>query len=251
MISGLSKFPSPAILIVDSVLKRKIFSKQEKMILLVNAHVCWVLYWLLANWLFSTRKLWGFHYYSFNIPDAVIYGAIYVTAISTALVLFMLARKWINSGEAPPINGTVGYLATLYAWLLFGRLDLLLFLVVPTFHSLQYLVVVARYRWNLDQARPGGADKPRLGIPDLFTPSKAALRFTGFAALGLALGYLGFRLAPRAFEAVIPYDPAVFNKWLFFFAIWIFINVHHYFLDNVIWRRESPDTGKHLFAHCR
>jgi hypothetical protein len=29
---------------------------------------------------------------------------------------------------------------------------------------------------------------------------------------------------------------------------WIFINVHHYFLDNVMWRRENPDTGKYLFG---
>lgn len=36
---------------------------------------------------------------------------------------------------------------------------------------------------------------------------------------------------------------------MFLFVFWIFINVHHYFLDNVIWRAENPETRQHLFAH--
>ena len=35
---------------------------------------------------------------------------------------------------------------------------------------------------------------------------------------------------------------------MFLFVFWIFINVHHYFLDNVMWRRENPDTKKYLFC---
>jgi hypothetical protein len=35
------------------------------------------------------------------------------------------------------------------------------------------------------------------------------------------------------------------------FLFYIFINVHHYFLDNVMWRRGNPDVQKHLFARGR
>jgi hypothetical protein len=35
---------------------------------------------------------------------------------------------------------------------------------------------------------------------------------------------------------------------MFLFVFWICINVHHYFLDNVMWRRENPDTRKYLFG---
>jgi len=32
-------------------------------------------------------------------------------------------------------------------------------------------------------------------------------------------------------------------------AMWVFINIHHYLLDNVMWRKGNPDVGHHLFAH--
>ena len=238
------------IIIVDSVLKRRFFTDREKRILLINAYACWALYWLFANWLISSRSLWGFQYYSFAIPDAVLYCAAFVAAVTTATTLFMLAKKWRTTGSPPPVNGTVGYLTTLYAWLLFGRFEPILMLVVPAFHSLQYLLVVSRYRLNLDNARADGADRPSLGILTRLFPSKALVRFARFTAIGLALGYIGFWGMPKVFSSGIPYDHGVFGDGMFFFVLWIFINVHHYFLDNVIWRRESPDTGKYLFAHC-
>lgn len=238
------------IIIVDSVLKRKFFSDQEKKILLVNAYAVWASYWLFANWLISSRDLWGLKYYSFPIPDWVLYVAAFATAITTALTLFVLVRKWMATGTPPPVNGTIGYLTTLYAWLLFGRFEPILMLVVPAFHSLQYLLVVCRYRLNLDRARPDGAESSNLGIIARVLPSKALVRFARFTAVGLALGYIGFWGMPKVLSSVVPYDQGLFGNWLFFFVLWIFINVHHYFLDNVIWRRESPDTGKYLFAHC-
>ena len=77
---------------------------------------------------------------------------------------------------------------------------------------------------------------------------KSVLRFTRFVVIGLLLGALGFWGLPIAFENLVPYDHDVFGATAFFFMFWIFINVHHYFLDNVMWRRQNPDVGKHLFA---
>lgn len=28
---------------------------------------------------------------------------------------------------------------------------------------------------------------------------------------------------------------------------WVFINVHHYLLDTVMWRKGNPDVKRHLF----
>ena len=39
----------------------------------------------------------------------------------------------------------------------------------------------------------------------------------------------------------------VLGSSLFFFIVLIFINVHHYFLDNVMWRRGNPEVAKYLF----
>jgi hypothetical protein len=59
---------------------------------------------------------------------------------------------------------------------------------------------------------------------------------------------MGFWGAPVYLHMVITYDQAVFGTTVFLFMFWIFINVHHYFLDNVMWRSHNPDVRKYLFS---
>jgi sulfite exporter TauE/SafE len=73
------------------------------------------------------------------------------------------------------------------------------------------------------------------------------LRVLAFIVVGAILGALGFWLVPMALADLVPYDKAVFGSSLFLFIAWIFINVHHYFLDNVMWRRGNPEVSKYLF----
>ena len=40
---------------------------------------------------------------------------------------------------------------------------------------------------------------------------------------------------------------AINDAYAFLLAAWIFINVHHYFLDSVVWRKGNPETGRYLF----
>jgi len=110
---------------------------------------------------------------------------------------------------------------------------------VPTFHSLQYLAVVWRFQLN---AEPTHAVQPQGNWERLkqFWIANAMGQLTLFIAVGIALGYLGFEAMPRWLDKVGVYDREVFGNYLFMFIFSIFINVHHYFLDNVMWRRENP-----------
>jgi hypothetical protein len=131
-------------------------------------------------------------------------------------------------------------LVTLYLWVVFVRIHPVFLAVVPTFHSLQYLAVVWRYQLN---AEPGTAVLPARADWRGFLKAwskTAAGRLALFIALGIALGYLGFVAAPKYLDAVGTYNREIFGNYLFMFIFSIFINVHHYFLDNVMWRRENP-----------
>lgn len=236
------------ILIVDSVLKRRFFTRAEKKVFLFNAYACWILYWLLLNWMFAEHNLWGLSYYTFAIPTSLVYAAAGVTALTTVMMLYMFLKIRVSQKNSLPFNGVVAYFATLYGWVLIGFLHPLLLLMVPAFHALQYLAVVWRYQLNLDRARPDAAEKPNLKLLARFVPSKALARFSGFAAAGFVLGYIGFHGAPMLLTSVISYDPEIFGSMMIFFIFWTFFNVHHYFLDNVIWRRGNPDVQKHLFT---
>ena len=161
-----------------------------------------------------------------------------VLPLLVLLYLWMLRRKKklaVRYASRKPLawNGLVAYAASLYPWLLLR--DPLLLLWIPLFHSLQYLAVVWRYQANVAHKRSASW-------------RGRALRLGGFAGLGLALGWLGFWGLPTWLGRHVPYDQAVFGDSLFLFIFWIFINVHHYFLDTVMWRKGNPDVAEHLFG---
>jgi hypothetical protein len=142
----------------------------------------------------------------------------------------------------------MAYGLSLYLWLLFSRFHPLFILAIPALHSLQYLVVVWRYESNYEKARPNAQKIPDVRLIGRWIGRQYRFSFGMFIFLGGLLGYIGFWFAPTALQVVVPYDRGVFGASLFLFIFWIFINVHHYFLDNVMWRRENPDVQRFLFS---
>jgi hypothetical protein len=65
---------------------------------------------------------------------------------------------------------------------------------------------------------------------------------------GAILGFSGFFLIPGILHGVLPSDEQRFGPLLFLVIFWIFINIHHYFIDSVIWKRENPDARRYLFS---
>ena len=222
-------------LMLDSVLKRRFFTEAEKQVLLWNAYAVWFLSWLLGNAMAYKSDYWGIAYYSFATPEPIMTAIEIITGLSSAAVLVMLARKWLATRMLPPINGLVGYTVALYLWLLYR--DPVLTLVFPALHSIQYMVVVWRYELNYQQAQTGGTRNPvRFG-----------LRMGLFYAIALGLGYVGFWLGPNWLATAAPSLIEGVGDYAFLLAAWIFINVHHYFLDSVVWRKGNPETGQYLF----
>ncbi|MDX8477795.1 hypothetical protein RFN28_04780 [Mesorhizobium sp. VK24D] len=233
-------------LMVDAVLKRKFFDDRDKKVLLVNSYAVWILAWLQTNTAVTQGKYYGLEYYTFAAPSWIASIALLAAVASTAATVLMLVNRWRRHGRALPYNGIVAYVASLYLWILIARTNPLWLLVIPTLHSLQYLAVVWRYQTNVERAVPDAASDPQPKILSFLGPLYR-LRVLGFIVGGGALGYLGFWLIPMAMTALIPYDREVLGSSLFFFIVLIFINVHHYFLDNVMWRRGNPEVSKYLF----
>jgi hypothetical protein len=159
-----------------------------------------------------------------------------------------LAQRWRKSGGALPYNGVMAYGLSLYLWLLFSRFHPLFMFVIPALHSLQYLIVVWRFESNYEKARPDAQQAPNVRLIGRWIGRNYRLSFGAFVFLGLLLGFFGFWFAPMVLQIAVPYDHEVFGASLFLFVFWIFINVHHYFLDNVMWRRENPDVQRFLFG---
>jgi hypothetical protein len=142
----------------------------------------------------------------------------------------------------------LAYAVSLYLWLLFVQVNPLWLLVVPALHSLQYLIVVWRYELNFERGREGAHEPLEVPLVERVFGRRYYASMALFVVTGMLIGYLGFWGVPKFLDTFMPYDRSVFGGTMFLFVFWIFINVHHYFLDNVMWRRENPDTRKYLFS---
>ena len=234
-------------LMVDAVLKRRFIADGTKKVLLVNCYVAWAASWMGFNAIASKQDLWGLAYYSFAIPQPVIATATAIAAVTGGAAILALGLQWRRSG-ALPVNGVIAYFVSIYAWLMFVAINPIWALMVPALHSVQYLVVVGRFQLNYERDHLTDREyKPKSLLRRYFGEWPLPHVAVFFVAAG-AIGWLGFWGLPGVFDALVPYDDLALTPTLFLFVFWIFINVHHYFMDNVMWRRENPDTKKYLFS---
>jgi len=234
-------------LMLDAALKRNFFKETDKKILLVNSYAVWIAAWLSANAYVASRQLAGLQFYTFDFPQPIVVAAQLAALATSAAAVWAILRHW-RASRSLLLNGIMAYVVSLYAWLLFVRINPLWIIVVPALHSLQYLIVVWRFELNVgksETARDGAAGQSALGR---LLGGELAAHLVLFAVGGLSLGFVGFWGLPMLLNMYMPYDQALFGGALFVFVSWIFINVHHYFIDNVMWRRENPDTRRFLFS---
>lgn len=237
------------ILMVDAVKKRQSFQETEKRIFRVNGYAVWFLAWLVGNRAFSQQDFLHLHYYTFETPMIVLVLVSGIAAVTGAMTVISLLRCWRSNGGALPYNGVFAYVVSLYFWFLFMRwgIDPVWLMVVPTLHSLQYLLIVWRYQIGYEKNRKGGNESALSFVSAKFAGKAYQLNFAIFILLGVILGSLGFWAIPVLLQVVVPYDTETFGPSMFMFIFFIFINVHHFFMDNVMWRRDNPDVRKYLF----
>jgi len=213
---------------VDAVLRKAPFNPTEKRLLRVNGYVAWLFSWLVANRGDPASEYLGVPVQRLPAPRAAYLVALVALTITSVALLVVLARRHMR-GATTGWNGIAAYLITVYLWTSFIALDPLWVLVIPALHSFQYLWVTFRYHTNRHKARQTNHD--------------AWWAFVLSTALGLG----AFWFAPLTLDHLVGYDTDAFGTMAFLFMFWIFINVHHYFMDNVIWRRGNPDVSQFLF----
>ena len=115
-------------------------------------------------------------------------------------------------------------------WLPVTRQFEFYFLLTPMFHSLQYLAFV--YKMEGTRLR----SEPRREV-------KATLLVSGL----VLAGWMAFELLPNTLDTALG-TFAAWQMFFFFTAAMLFINVHHYFIDNVLWRFKNPEVRAYLLS---
>ena len=191
----------------------------------------WVMNFVHTNIGGSQNVFSQFRYYSFDLPDAAGPLSVLLVGAGFALVVWkVFAANYRERGVLPGANMLVPFLAIYVWWLPQTRQYEFYFLLTPLFHSLQYLAFVYR----MEDSR-------------LRSERHREIRATALVAGVVLAGWLAFELVPNTLDNAL----GTFGAWQMFFfftAAMLFINIHHYFIDNVLWRFRDPRVRAYLLS---
>jgi len=178
----------------------------------------------------------GVFYHSLRHPGWLETATLVPFAASAAALVWALVSVAIRERSSAPVGPVTVFLVTTWLWVVYAGIDPLLFYVIPALHSLQYLYFVYLER--------SGAARKLEGPPAFGRPVRTALGL--LAAAALVLGFLLFHGLPGGLDELLtsadPAEQGALGPTPFLAAFVAFVNVHHYFMDSVIWRREVAEA---------
>lgn len=225
--------------VVTNALQKFFYNKVERWALQANLYAMWMISWVSQNLNQTNYKLEGIPYQGLGLSPQWLSFCFWAVAFTAALVLTTHVQKWIREGRLPSPTAMVCF-ASIYIWFLPVLYHPMYFHIIPFFHSLQYLIFVYAFRRNKVEDLVGAPTTPEL--------RKSWLKnLHGYLMLSVATGAVAFWFLPKYIDSFHLGNQAVYGPTLAMFSFTIFINIHHYFIDNVIWKGNNPDVKKHLF----
>lgn len=176
--------------------------------------------------------------YFFNIPITELgFSGLFVTffqiltlILFVATCYFIFYKKYSESKKFPSLNIVIPYLAFHIWWIPPIRQNEFYFLIVPFFHSLQYLP----FAYRLEVKRGARSERESL---------KLSLKIAALIIVGL----LAFEIIPTFLDKTLE-SYAHFNTWYFMISFAVFINIHHFFIDSAIWKFDDPKVKEKLLG---
>jgi len=227
------------VLSVLSVRKGVRFSVFERRAILAHCFAGWAYAWANPASPAVESEEKGVVYFALSHPSWLDRTCAVAFALSTLVLAAALIRKWQRERRLPPLAPLTGLLVSIWSWSVYSSADPLLVYMIPALHSVQYLYFV----WLLSRNQARAAAQPPYFGPSVRT------RLSWLAAGALVLGFLLFHALPELFDGARLSAHRRAHETLgdlgatpYFAALFVFVNVHHYFMDNVIWRRDNPDT---------
>jgi hypothetical protein len=212
-------------------------------VLLSGVERRWFLFHAVAGWLFARTnprdagrvlESDGVVFTTVAHPVGLSFLTLLTFAVSAVGVGWCLLAMLRQRRQLPPLAALSGYLVSIWLWTAFSRWEPLMAYLIPALHGIQYGFFVLTLRRR--QAQLQSSEPP-------FRPVSAALALTFFCAA--LLGWVFFRGAPPLLDALWsnPRELGDIGPTPFLAALTTFVNLHHYFMDSVIWRRENPETA--------
>jgi hypothetical protein len=211
---------------------------RERAVILFHCYAGWAFAWANPTAAAGEFEEKGVVYWAPAHPRWLELATGTVLAVSAVALVAVLAAKWRRDRQTLPLAPLAGLLITVWSWMIFSSVDPLLQYVIPALHSVQYLFFV----WLMKSNEARAAEGP----PTFARPVAVRLGLLSLSAIGLGLflfrglpGFLDAAFVPKLARGAVP---DALGETPFFAAIFVVVNIHHYFMDHVIWRRDNPDT---------
>lgn len=193
-----------------------------------------------------TWHLAWFLYTQLRDPSRV--EIVYQVASAATMVAFGLGAWGLlkmrrRTGANPPLLAITAWLA-IFVWYAVMARDPKALFWVQMAHAIQYLSFPIRVEFN----RANGAGTV-VRDREHSTSGRAILHMVAYGVLLLGISLLVAQVMPVALMGVIG---SVFGEVPARAApilILMFINIHHFFTDGVLWKISNPAVRKDLFAH--
>lgn len=172
------------------------------------------------------RLFYDAHYDAFLFPEFVIQASVIFFCFSlAAFLVFILLRNYRSHRRIPPARFWIPLFALILWWVPMLPKTPEMNQMIPFFHSLQYLVFVHA----IEKMRAEEASR---------SAEQAAFKYWAVVGTLVITGIIFFELLPNYLDNIFGVFPlAGFGMIFIFFTA--FINIHHYFIDNVLWRRDG------------
>lgn len=191
----------------------------------------WWLTWLYSNCSEGTYPFYDLTIYRLNLPYIWFQIAYVIVGGMFAVILLLFAYNYGKHNQLPSWNFLIPMIALLIWHVpLFENPEY--FVIIAMFHSLQYFPFVAKVevsRYKLNQHK------------------KSMQRLMLFFALMVVFGYLMFSYVPISLDKMVGTANEL-SVSFFIITFILFINIHHYFIDNVLWRFKNKEVRELLFS---
>ncbi|MGZ3691077.1 MAG: hypothetical protein ACXVAX_06225 [Pseudobdellovibrio sp.] len=227
------------VIIVLSALKKFFYTPTEKRFILANLFSVWAIGFTNSQLGSLSILFYGLKVPASNLDEIWLKLSYAVFFISFVAVIVVHILKFRRENKFPLLASAAALLAT-YTWFIPNLIEPHFLYLVTAFHAMQYLFFVFLFKQN--QIRDGLS---RVAIGDLKAQLKSKVLI--YFSLIFVSGIIVLHLIPNSLDSAYKFGNAAMGTNVFMATFFVFINIHHYYIDNVIWRSSNADMRKYLF----
>lgn len=213
--------------IVYSAGNHSYYSRVEQNIIKFSLYPLWLFSFLKIFTYDYIQDYWGFKY---EFPAILLgfksyMGWLSIVGITLLLIMFSY-RVYFKKQKIVPV--ALISLIVIFLWLSPLLYNPLYFFIIPFFHSLQYFLFSGAYT--------------KAKIKEKNNKTSEFLKWWGVSFI---LGALFFEFMPKFLDNIFLTVDSI-SPNIFLISFILFINIHHYFIDSLMWRGSNKDVRRNL-----